>query len=76
MKDKIHKDDLDRELNKLMNKKSENESSEDDLLNEETLRTADASRLKRPRINSTIEEEIRVNTQPEDEPSTNEGSKA
>ena len=32
--------------------------------------------MERPRINSTIEDEIRVDTLPENEPSTNEESKA
>ena len=39
-------------------------------------RTEDALEVKRPPINSTIEDEIRVDTLPEDEPLTNEGSKA
>ena len=43
MKDNIPKDDLEKVLNDLMNKKSENKSFQDDLSDEKTLRTADAS---------------------------------
>ena len=60
----------------MMNKQSENESSEDDLSDGETLKTADASGVERPRINSTTEEEIRANILTKDEPKTNEKFKA
>ena len=56
MKDDIPKNDLDKELDDLMAKQSENESSEDDLSDGEALRTADVSGVEWPRINSTIEE--------------------
>ena len=67
---------LEKELDGLMAKQSENESSEDDLSDGEALRTADVLGVERPRNNSTIEEEIRADILPENKSSTNKESKA
>ena len=53
MKDNTPKDDLEKELNNLMNKMSINKSTEDNLSDEESLRTMDVLGVRRPHINST-----------------------
>ena len=62
MKGDTPKDDIGKELNDLMNEKSEHDYIKDNKTDKESLRTADALRVGRPRINSTTEEETRTDT--------------
>ena len=74
LKGDIPEDNLMKELNDPLNEKSENDFSEDNLSDEETLRTTDATKVGIPIINSTTEKETRVDTLPEKKPSKNEVS--
>ena len=70
LKHNTPKDGLEKELNNLMNKKSINETTEDNLSDKKSLMTADALGVGRPRINSTTKKKPRVDTLPKEEERT------